>query len=119
MLPDMCMMPKMQVHMQQLQPPRRMPEGIVFTGRVHTSNAIVQVLVRMSVPHIHGVHNGQILCFQNATFDLKKRMVCADLRSSEGSVGGGGGTEPSNATNASASAAEPAPQSAARRRTAW
>ena len=118
-MPDMCMMPTMQVHMQQLQPPRRMPEGIVFTGRVHTSNAIVQVLVRMSVPHIHGVHNGQILCFQNATFDLKKRMVCADLRRSEGGEGSEAGTEPNNATNASASAAEPTPQSAARRRTEW
>lgn len=118
-MPDMCMMPTMHVHMQQLQPPRRMPEGIVFTGRVHTSNAIVQVLVRMSVPHIHGVHNGQILCFQNATFDLKKRMVCADLRSSEGGEGGEGGDGGTEPSNASASAAKPTPQSAARRRTAW
>ena len=116
------MSPTMQVQMQQLQPPRRIPEGIVFTGRVHTSNTIVQVLVRMPsaacVLHVH-----QTLCFQNATFDLKKRMVCADLRSAEGGVQPGvePGVEPGvaqsvNAPHGSATAAACAP---ARRRTAW
>ena len=112
-MPDM---EQMTVHMQQLQPPRRIPEGLVFTGRVHTSNAIVQVLVRIpSAPYVHDVN--PTLCFQNATFDLKKRMVCADLRSECVVQPGVTGVTPSvNAPHASATAAACAP---ARRRTAW
>ena len=103
----------MQVLMQQLQPPRRIPEGLVFTGRVHTSNAIVQVLVRMpGAPYVHDVK--PMLCFQNATFDLKKRMVCADLCNE--SVVQAGVTQSGNAPHGSATAAACAP---ARRRTAW
>lgn len=115
---DMCMSTTMQVLMEQLQPPRRIPEGLVFTGRVHTSNAIVQVLVRMpSAPYNQDVN--PTLCFQNATFDLKKRMVCADLRGAEGGVPLGvlpGVAQSVNAPHASASAA---PCTPARRRTAW
>ena len=104
----------MQVLMEQLQPPRRIPEGLVFTGRVHTSNAIVQVLVRMpSAPYVQDVN--PTLCFQNATFDLKKRMVCADLRGAEGGLPRAV-AQSVNAPHASASAAS---CTAARRRTAW
>jgi hypothetical protein len=110
----MCMMTTMQVYMQQLQPPRRIPEGLVFTDRVHTSNAIVQVLVRMpSAPHVRDIH--PTLCFQNATFDLKKRMVCSDLRSAEGGVQQGV-AQSVNSPHASTAAAACA---LARRRTAW